>query len=444
MSIDNRVITEDSPRRFVTTLQRQLIRENPSALPLHGIDGEYGPETEDWVRRFQERKGLTVDGIAGPETLGRLRDDIIYRPGDSGNGVELLQEDLMYFTVDLSPYGADGDYGGITEQGVKDFQFFNSLVVDGVAGPDTFYKIDELYETILIQQEDEGALVRRIQTQLNEQEEVNLSISVDGIYGSETVGAVEQFQEAVDLYVDGIVGPRTLVALDVEAIQPFTEEENAEVLEEIGYVVEDLSTNRTNELMSILENNSAYQNNINYELSEEYAGQKISSNNEELFFIMAQAQESSYYSVYGIFNEDDSVMAFGKIEMEGLLYSDIVKLQTYDVDGNIIEDYETESVELQNLSLILAQDFKEDFQEVRAFSLKSDSGDIIDGIACNALYGLLGSAVSGGIAYILGVSGGPLGITAALGGILIGGTLSYFLCPSANSFKLNNLNNPVF
>ncbi|MCP3033460.1 peptidoglycan-binding protein [Halobacillus sp. A1] len=171
MSIDERVIREDSPTRFIQTLQRQLVRENPSALPENGINGELNDETTEWVTRFQERKGLTVDGVAGPETLGRLRDDIIYRVGDSGKGVELLQEDLMYFTVDLA-YGASGEFGTGTEQGVKDFQYFNFMVVDGVASPDVFYKIDELRETILIQEGDEGAHVRRIQEQLNEQDSV--------------------------------------------------------------------------------------------------------------------------------------------------------------------------------------------------------------------------------------------------------------------------------
>ncbi|WP_164700862.1 N-acetylmuramoyl-L-alanine amidase [Modestobacter sp. KNN46-3] len=36
------------------------------------VDGDFGPTTEKWVREFQRRSGLTVDGIAGPATLGRL------------------------------------------------------------------------------------------------------------------------------------------------------------------------------------------------------------------------------------------------------------------------------------------------------------------------------------------------------------------------------------
>ncbi|MCD8508872.1 MAG: N-acetylmuramoyl-L-alanine amidase [Bacillus sp. (in: Bacteria)] len=40
----------------------------------YGADGIFGRETEQAVLRFQREHGLTVDGIAGPETYQRLRE----------------------------------------------------------------------------------------------------------------------------------------------------------------------------------------------------------------------------------------------------------------------------------------------------------------------------------------------------------------------------------
>lgn len=57
----------------VRALQRDLKRAGDSPGP---IDGLYGPLTEQAVRRFQAAHRLTVDGIAGPQTvmhLGRQR-----------------------------------------------------------------------------------------------------------------------------------------------------------------------------------------------------------------------------------------------------------------------------------------------------------------------------------------------------------------------------------
>ncbi|WP_267880117.1 peptidoglycan-binding domain-containing protein [Salibacterium aidingense] len=45
-------------------------------LPRFGADGDYGSETVEAVKAFQARHNLTVDGIAGPNTMKKLKEVI--------------------------------------------------------------------------------------------------------------------------------------------------------------------------------------------------------------------------------------------------------------------------------------------------------------------------------------------------------------------------------
>lgn len=56
----------------VERLQALLMEWNPNALPVYGVDGEFGSETRSWVRKFQKEMCIEVDGIVGPETWGCL------------------------------------------------------------------------------------------------------------------------------------------------------------------------------------------------------------------------------------------------------------------------------------------------------------------------------------------------------------------------------------
>ena len=42
-------------------------------LPLHGADGDFGAETEQALRQFQQKSGLIASGAADAETLAALR-----------------------------------------------------------------------------------------------------------------------------------------------------------------------------------------------------------------------------------------------------------------------------------------------------------------------------------------------------------------------------------
>ena len=61
----------------VKELQRHLIALGLEPGP---VDGRYGPATTEAVRRFQQRHRLPMDGIADPDTLNALRNDIAQIP----------------------------------------------------------------------------------------------------------------------------------------------------------------------------------------------------------------------------------------------------------------------------------------------------------------------------------------------------------------------------
>jgi hypothetical protein len=62
------VLRRGSTGPKVESLQRALNGRGASL----SVDGDFGPATEAAVRAFQQRNGLAVDGVAGPQTLRAL------------------------------------------------------------------------------------------------------------------------------------------------------------------------------------------------------------------------------------------------------------------------------------------------------------------------------------------------------------------------------------
>ena len=65
-----------------------------------GVDGIFGSGTEKAVKEFQSDNQLTVDGLAGPSTLGAM-------------GYE------VYPGIDLSSHNGDVDFRKVVNAGVK-------------------------------------------------------------------------------------------------------------------------------------------------------------------------------------------------------------------------------------------------------------------------------------------------------------------------------------
>jgi peptidoglycan hydrolase-like protein with peptidoglycan-binding domain len=95
---------------------------------------------------------------------------------------------------------ADGIFGKGTERALRALQEERGLVVDGVAGPDTFVAMG-LFDLVLLKRGSKGAAVTRLQQAL--------SIDADGTFGPDTEQAVAAFQKQNALEADGIAGPAT-------------------------------------------------------------------------------------------------------------------------------------------------------------------------------------------------------------------------------------------
>lgn len=129
----------DASPAKVAALQSAL-----QAMQLYSgfVDGVKGPLTRHGIRAFQHRRGLHVDGVAGPETrraLGwRGRPGLgsrVMRYGDKGWDVAALQ-----FLLQRSGHGAgraDGLFGPLTRAAVVRAQEADGITADGLAGPVT-------------------------------------------------------------------------------------------------------------------------------------------------------------------------------------------------------------------------------------------------------------------------------------------------------------------
>ena len=100
----------------------------------------------------------------------------------------------------------DGLFGPLTTAAVEHFQGENGLVTDGVVGDLTWPKL-----IIDLELGSTGDAVRAVQSQINTgTAEVHIPfLTVDGIFGAATDGAVRTFQLENQLNVDGVVGPAT-------------------------------------------------------------------------------------------------------------------------------------------------------------------------------------------------------------------------------------------
>lgn len=112
---------------MLTIKQRQLNLKTYYYYYKKAIDGIEGAGTKEAYKNFQRDNGLTVDGIYGVQTDGKL---ILC--------IKDLQNLLNKYGYNLA---VDGIVGNATLNAIRDFQSKNGLVVDGIAGTNTINKL---------------------------------------------------------------------------------------------------------------------------------------------------------------------------------------------------------------------------------------------------------------------------------------------------------------
>jgi peptidoglycan hydrolase-like protein with peptidoglycan-binding domain len=123
----------------------QVILVMIKLLDSSGIDGNFGPKTQDAVKSFQQGNNLTSDGIVGQMTWKALPADPNtpkLARGSTGGAVSALQKGLTAFggaNTPTDPGPIDGRFGQRTESAVRAYQTQQNITVDGVVGDQTWW-----------------------------------------------------------------------------------------------------------------------------------------------------------------------------------------------------------------------------------------------------------------------------------------------------------------
>lgn len=265
-SVPQRALRRGSSGNEVLRVQTRLnrISTNYPAIPkIARENGFFGQSTENAVRKFQEIFNLTPDGIVGKATWYKIQ--FVYNgikrinqldseglklseisrqfpevlaEGSNGDFVRVIQLLLAYVSLyeeSVPSVAVTGYYGPQTTAAVKAFQQTYGLNPDGIMGADTYSELYDVYEAIIdslspeqfsqtavpfpgtdLQIGDSGEDVEILQEYLNyialTYTEIP-TVTVNGVFGQDTLNAVVAFQDLFDITPSGIVGILTWTAI---------------------------------------------------------------------------------------------------------------------------------------------------------------------------------------------------------------------------------------
>jgi len=143
-------------------------------------------------------------------------------PFMQGDDIRILQSllNLLPEYIVGNKSTADGIFGPLTHNAVKEFQRHFNLKIDGIVGQETFFRLGHrtgkyalnkpVFSSRILKNEARGADVTILQNRLAAFKKTFLNRPASGIYNIQTVGAVKKFQENYpQLTADGIVTPKT-------------------------------------------------------------------------------------------------------------------------------------------------------------------------------------------------------------------------------------------
>ncbi|NEP25805.1 peptidoglycan-binding protein [Moorena sp. SIO3I6] len=210
-----KVLQKGSRGSQVTSLQKELAA---AGFYKGRITGNYDMLTQSYVAIFQQKKGLPIDGVAGPKTLAalyktagtdiRLPTNTQLKRGSRGTVVSDLQKKLTSLGFFNGPI--TGYYGRMTQAAVIKFQRAKGLRADGVAGQNTLFVINggSIKNATELRRGNRGTAVTKLQQRMRELKVYNGPVT--GFYGRLTEAGVIKFQRLRGLPVTGIADSRTL------------------------------------------------------------------------------------------------------------------------------------------------------------------------------------------------------------------------------------------
>lgn len=108
------------------------------------------------MRAFQQERGITVDGIVGPQTFRRLEEArwqlgdrvLSYVPGPLMIGDDVTELQRRLTQLGFATGRQDGMFGPQTDAALREFQAGVGVGADGTCGPSTFRAFDRLVRTV--------------------------------------------------------------------------------------------------------------------------------------------------------------------------------------------------------------------------------------------------------------------------------------------------------